>query len=217
MPFTNLWSKVIPAGPTQAKLIDDHIRQLRLDLEERLQVLFAASVVGDPDHPQPISFLRDPLVLTNAIIGKKLDKKMIIPFSSFVKEPLGKEIDYAPGGRLLGFTDSAPIFASIILPPGVTLKRVELMNDRVDAGSVTMNVRRRPFMTGGVHDNSTVIATVNNALNGIVISAPPDFAEVIADDQMYFIEIEAAGSAGNGFSLMGARLTYDTPSALMTL
>ena len=216
MPFTNLWSKVIPAGGTQAKLIDDHARQLRLDLEERFQILFEPSVVGDPDDPQPISFARDPLVLANAIIGKKLDKKLVIPFASFVKQTLGKEVIYDIY-KLYAFTDSAPLIASIILPPGVTLKRVEMFWDRVDAGSVTVNVRKRAFLAGQPQNDSQIIATKNNNVDGVRVDATPDFVEVISDAGLYYIEIEAAGTAGNSFHLYGARLTYDSPTSLNTI
>ena len=217
MPFTNIWSKVIPAGGVSAKLIDDHARQLRLDLEERLSMLFEPAVVGDPDFPQPISFARDPLVLANAIIGKKADKKLIIPYSDFVKNTLGKEFIFDQF-KLIAFTDSAPLICPIILPPGVTLKRIEFLNNRLDAGSVIFDLRKRIFVAGGAIDENTLVATVtNNGAVGLVISAPADFAEVILDNWFYWVVVDATGTAGNGFEIMGIRLTYDAPNALDTL
>src|SRR5690349_20727762 len=165
MAFTNAWSDVIPAGGTQAKLIDDHIRQLRLDLHERLNAVLTQDWTADP------------LVLLDIISGKKNDKKLTLPYSAFVKEPLGKEI-YYDADKLIVFTDSAPIKCPIVLPPGVTLKRVELMNDINDSGGVTMDIRKRPFAAGAPVDESTLIATVTNVGAGRVISAPADFAEV---------------------------------------
>ena len=41
MPFTNAWSDVIPAGSAAANTIDDQIRQLRLDIHERMDSLIS--------------------------------------------------------------------------------------------------------------------------------------------------------------------------------
>ena len=218
MPFTNVWSVVIPAGATtQAKLIDDHIRQLRLDLEERFNsTLYKPSEAGDPDDPQPNAFLRDPLVLKDGVSGKKKDKQLVIPYSAFIKNTLGKEFIFDQY-KLTAFTDTSPIYAPFILPPGVTLKRVEVMNDRHDAGSVVIRILKRTFAAGEAVDTNVEIATVANLAAGRVLSAPADFAEVIAAGTLYYIEIEATGTAGNSFYVMGVRLTYDSPTHQTTL
>ena len=54
MPFTNAWSDVIPAGSAAANTIDDQIRQLRLDIHERMD-----SLIDD--------WTADPLVPLNAV------------------------------------------------------------------------------------------------------------------------------------------------------
>lgn len=217
MAFTNLWSKVIPAGGVSAKLIDEHARQLRLDIEERMAAVFKASVIGDADHPQPIPFARDPLVIRDELTGKKLNKKLVIPYSAFIKNTLGKEFVFDQY-KLTAFTDTAPMFAPIILPPGVTFKKAELFNEKVNAGSVTMRILKRSFLSGQPTDDNQLIATINNALVGVVITPTvPDFAEVISDSYLYWIEIDAAGTAGNSFNIFGVRLTYDVPTFLETL
>src|SRR5688572_18597369 len=53
MAYTNTWAEDIPAGTEQAKTIDNHIRQARLDVGERL-----ASVFEDLDA--------DPMVLKSS-------------------------------------------------------------------------------------------------------------------------------------------------------
>lgn len=50
MAYTNEWSNIIPAGSANANLIDDHIRQLRLDVEERLSSFFS-DIDDDPLVP----------------------------------------------------------------------------------------------------------------------------------------------------------------------
>jgi hypothetical protein len=205
MPYTNIWSVVIPAGGVQAKLIDDHIRQLRLDLAERFEdVLFV-----DMDT--------DPIVLKDAVKGKKVDKKLIIGFAELAKNILGKEY-VIDAFKMTAFTDSAVIIYPIKLPPGVTLKRMEIMNDRVDSGSVIFELRKRDFGAGFPTNDSVLVATVtNNGVAGVVVSAPADFAEVIGDDQIYFITMEATGTAGHSYNIFGIRLTYDAPDSLSTI
>src|SRR5678816_4211661 len=133
MPYTNLWSNVIPAGGVQAKLIDDHIRQLRFDLEERLEDKIFTDMALDP------------LVLKDEFSGKKVSKQMVISFAEMSKSVLGKEhiIDQY---KMIAFTDSAPVVIPIHLPPGVTLTLFEVMNDRVDSGSVIFDLRKRAFV-----------------------------------------------------------------------
>jgi hypothetical protein len=205
MPYTNPWSVVIPAGGVQAKLIDDHIRQLRLDLGERfLDTLFTDMAL-------------DPLVLKDAVKGKKVDKKLIIPFSDFIKGSLGKEFLFDQY-KLTAFTDTVPLICPIQLPPGVTLKRIEFMNDRVDAGSVIFDLRKRDFGAGFPNNDNALVATVtNNGPVGVVVSAPADFAEVIDANHFYWVVVDATGTAGNSFQIMGIRLTYDAPDSLSTI
>lgn len=52
--YTNVWSNSIPAGSVAANLIDDHIRQLRLDVDERLASFFT-DIDVDPLVPKNAS------------------------------------------------------------------------------------------------------------------------------------------------------------------
>ena len=46
MAYTNTWSATIPLGSVNANLADDHIRQTRLDIQDRMQGPADNSVVG---------------------------------------------------------------------------------------------------------------------------------------------------------------------------
>jgi len=57
MAFTNVWSNVIPAGSDALSTADNQIRQLRLDIQERMD----GGLVAD--------WTADPLVLTRLVAG----------------------------------------------------------------------------------------------------------------------------------------------------
>jgi len=57
MAFTNVWSNVIPAGSDALSTADNQIRQLRLDIQERME----GGLVDD--------WTTDPLVLTRLVAG----------------------------------------------------------------------------------------------------------------------------------------------------
>lgn len=58
MAYTNVWSSTTPLGTIQANTLDDEIRKVRLDFEERLKDIFAMSsgqMVADPIQPQNLT------------------------------------------------------------------------------------------------------------------------------------------------------------------
>ena len=48
MAYTNVWTTVAPAGSAAANTLDDEIRKLRLDFEERLEEFLIADMTADP-------------------------------------------------------------------------------------------------------------------------------------------------------------------------
>lgn len=62
MGYTNAWSAVIPLGSQNANLADDHIRQARLDMQERMQGPDDDSATGIIGN-----FASDPIVVPRYI------------------------------------------------------------------------------------------------------------------------------------------------------
>lgn len=58
MAYTRVWDDTTPTGSEQAKTIDDLIRNLKVDIQERLNTIFNmtdANFVADPIQPQLIN------------------------------------------------------------------------------------------------------------------------------------------------------------------
>lgn len=203
MPYATPWDVNRPAGGTQAKLIDDEIRQLRHDLEERLEdTLF-------------VDMTADPLVLKDSITGKQDAITRIIGFPEFIASTQGKEIDYFREGYGIGFTDSGGLVASLtsVVPVGCVVTLVEWLVDKAGTDSLVCEFSRRPFVSGAFStSNFVVINTVNVAAAGWAIYPSAVLNIPIVADQIYYLAIEANGSAGISYRFGGVRVTFNRDS-----
>jgi len=207
MAHTNAWNTTDPPGSEQAKNIDDHIRKVRLDVGERL-----SDIVTD--------IMADPLVLKPQYSGAVDGKQIVIPFSSFNSSIIGKEVTYGHG-CLTAFSDSHVVLAPIILPPGTTIKKVELLCDAGDTAGLTWYLYSRNFGGGGSRPSSqsshTTLVTTSVSGVGVQISATSDLTFVVDAATMYYIAVDGLGPNGLSYDIFGARVTYNTPSAQKTI
>ena len=207
MPHTRAWSVTIPPGGTQAKQIDDEIRKLRVDIDERF-----ADVMVD--------VLADPVDLKPQFKGNVDGKVMVIPFAAFNSNTETKETFYE-NGRGFAFTDTGPVMAPVILSPGCIVTKVEVLVDKGDAASVEFDFFARSFAAGAGRPGSTT-AQVSlfhgaGAGAGVILIASGVLAVVIDDEQLYYIAIDGIGAAGNSYDFYGARVTYNTPDCRNTI
>lgn len=207
MPFSNAWSSVIPAGPTSAKLIDDHIRQLRLDIEERMEAALIVDWAGDP------------LVLKPELKGGQNGKQIVIHGSAFNFHGSGE----VRTNYVYAKVDTGPLVCPVILPKGsdagpLVIKLVEFMVHNVDCDSITCELRRRSFANGETADQNQIICSVTELAGVQKIAACPaiSIGITLGDIQMYYLVIEALGSATETFRVFGARITYDAPDSRAT-
>lgn len=208
MPFSDAWNDTDPPGSELAKNIDDHIRKLRLQIDERME----AMLVED--------WAADPLAYLDAVSGKKTGKQILIPFGAFLYGTTGstsKGVEMHTS-YVETYVDTGPMIAPVILPPGVTVTLVELMADKGDTTSVSWQFSYRLFSAGGSTDDENVIdAGTTFSTAGIQIKATGALTEVIAANTLYWIRVSATGSSGQAYDLFGARITYDTPAHLNTI
>lgn len=201
MAHTRAWDVTLPPGTTQAKQIDDEIRKLRVDVDER----FADFMVD---------VLADPVVLKPQYSGKVDGLRMVIPFSSFNSNTDLKETHYSAGfGQ--AFTDTGALVGSVILGAGCVVTKVEVLVDKGDAASVEFDFYARVFAAGagrpGSQTSQVSLAHVSGAGAGVIILDSGVLAVTILDTQMYYIGIDGIGPAGNSFDFYGARVTYNKP------
>jgi hypothetical protein len=195
MAYTNAWSNVIPAGTVMSDLIDDHIRQLRLDIAERMASL-VEDWTTDPVEPKAI--------WKGTVVGKKL----IIPASNIIMEHDAGMSIVDSGAGVQPSTGRAVL--PLLLPPGVTVTLVELLADRRGNAFITWHLYRKSFSGAAAVSQADVIHNVA----GDVISDTGVLAMVIDVDAYYYIDIEASGSAKD---LYAACVTYDTPDSRNTI
>jgi hypothetical protein len=207
MAHTRAWDVTLPPGSTQAKQIDDEIRKLRVDIDERFADVF-------------VDVLADPVDMKPQFKGNVDGKVLVIPFTDFNSNTDLKETHYNNGfGQ--AFTDTGPLMAGVKLSPGCIVTKVEVLVDKGDAASVEFDFFARVFAAGSGRPGSQT-AQVSlfhgaGAGAGVAIITSGVLAVTILDSQMYYIAIDGIGGAGNSFDFYGARVTYNTPDCRNTV
>lgn len=197
MTYTNPWDVTTPAGTEQAKKIDDHFRRLRLDLQERLLVLFT-------------NMTADPVVVKDEIKGKKVGKKLFIPYSSFVNEA---SIAYDAGGYVLISADAQPVRASVMLPVGVIVKKIRWLVDSADTGQITLKFRTNAFAEGA---SPTTDNSQTKAVSGPEIKDSGTITFAIDGTRYCWLEADKI-SGTNTWKIYAVEITYDTDDSRSTM
>jgi len=200
MGYSRAWSNVTPLGSAPANTIDDEIRNLRQDVQERMDTILGAG-----------KWATDPVATLTAL-------KKFVPYSSGKLDTQNLVAGiYTPDA--MNFTivatgnGNAKYFMPIELFPGYTLINVKcyVYISGPAGGSVLMKLSK--------HDITTAITSVNivttgafNINNSINIVDSGAIAEVIADAYGYYAEIDATyTTAGTGIQIKGLELTYNRP------
>lgn len=196
MAYTNTWNTTSPAGSVAAKLIDDHIRQLRLDLQERMLAL----VVNMTD---------DPVIVLDAVRGVKTGKKLIISASEFYCEP-ETEVTYA--GLYADVNSAAGVLrAPFSLPSGVSIKKIRWLLDNNDTAVLTVTLKSSPFSVAAA---VTTANTQTKATTGLEIKDSGAISIAVNGTDYYWLEADK--SSGASFRLYAVEITYDTPDSRST-
>ena len=195
MPYTNAWSNVIPAGTILARQLDDHIRQVRLDVAERM-----ADLVED--------WTADPVVPKEIWKGAVTGKKLIVP-AAFGMIDTNAALDVIENGA--GIQNSASQFViPLPLPLGVTVTLVELLADRRSNASITWDLYVKSFSGAAAVSQASVLHNIA----GDVISATGVLALVTDADSWMYVLVNTSGAAKD---IYAARVTYNTPDARNTI
>lgn len=210
MAHTRAWVVTSPAGTVQAKQIDDEIRKLRVDIDERM-----ADIAVD--------FTADPVVLKAQYLGNVVGKQLVIPYSAFTSSrgPFGTKEVMVYAGYLNAFTDSPLLLAPVILPPGATVTKIEVMIDKGDAASIAWDFYSRSFAAGEARPGSqaAMVSLIHKTEAGanVLVSDSGVVALPIDAAHLYYIAVDGVGAAGNSFDLYGARVTYDVDDCRVTI
>jgi hypothetical protein len=203
MAFTNPWSNIIPAGSDPANTADDEIRQLRLDIDERMDQIV-------PD------WSADPLFVLTGI-------RKTIFWTDGIQDPGASDSSLTEGygGLSLavpGALTPAALLDSMIwriripLPVGATLQLVDARVFRNQAASaISFGVNRitetpsRTPIAGAASASTAGWQTLNDSA----------IAEVLAQDELFEFQISmTADTTTDSVRFWLFHYEYDIPAAL---
>jgi hypothetical protein len=200
MAKTHPWVTTVPSGSEQASTADDHFRRLRLEIEERMN-----DIVED--------WSADPVVLspTGGLVGKVVN----IHSSAFVCEPSEEAtVEYGDTGvtvsNLVG-----PIRAGLVLPLGVTVRRMRWLITNGDTAAIAMKLGSVDFAVGAASGTIASMTTTDSGSQIVDSFTVAPFSYTVDSGVILYLSADKGGGAE--FIIHGVSLTYDTPDARNTL
>jgi hypothetical protein len=202
MAFTNPWSNIIPAGSDPANTADDEIRQLRLDIDERMD-----TIVGD--------WSADPIVNLTTI-------RKTAHWSDGNFDPLGVST-LTEGYEVFGVQlhpvtqgQTAVWRMNMGLPVGATLQKVDF---RVFRGNVFTVMNIQVAEADDTIPSEFVLSTavVGTATGWVTPSLGPALGFVVAQDKPLLAKVDmlfGVGSSAVDIGLFQVHYEYDIPNAL---
>ena len=118
MAYTNVWTTTAPLGSIQANTLDDEIRKLRLDMQERLMTLFgmsAGNMAADPIAPQNIT-IADLLTAARGSFSGNVTVSGVLTVGTLSLTSTVGVAQYTRLGANLGFSTSQSLGLSFALP-----------------------------------------------------------------------------------------------------
>ncbi len=202
MAFTNPWSNIIPAGSDPANTADDEIRQLRFDIDERMDTivpdwsadpLFSLTGIRKTVHWSDGNF--DPLGVSTLTEGY---------------EVLGVQLHPLTQGQIAVWR------MNMRLPVGAILQKVDF---RVLRSNLFATVNVRVVEADDAIPSEFVLATaaVIPTTGWVVETLGPALGFVVAQDKPLLAKVEllfGVGSAATDAGLFQVHYEYDLPSAL---
>jgi hypothetical protein len=198
MPYSSVWNVTDPAGSVAAKNIDDHIRKLRLQLQERFEDALVVSAAADP------------WVLKPTVSGTQVDLYRLIPFAAFLNNLEAKENNISIGGQMDGFSGAGPWIAPVDIPPGCVITLVEYLVDKHDTSGVTCELKSRVF--GNAPAAAVSHSNILCADLGAKVYPSAALNLTIDAGRYYFLCLQGGGVGGNSFNIFGARIKFNRPS-----
>lgn len=206
--YTNVWTNAAPLGGIAANLLDDEIRKLRLDVEERMTALVTGFTTGGATDP--VVALPE---LKGNVIGKLLHLHHSAWQSHSTTAPSRSALYVAPSGN----TGTYGFWAPLILPVGCVLQNITGTFDRQGV-TVAFSVGYVDVVTGLL---TTLATRSENVVAGIFQKAvsAADLAHTIVTGRFYVIEVDLdVISVGAHFArFYGAYVKYDVPDCRNTV
>ncbi len=192
MAYTNTWDETAPLGTAAANTIDDIIRQLKVDIRERMNSILDATGQWDDD----------PIVLNRPL---RTGVEMILAPYSIVGER--DDSDDQMEDQYYESDNSATNNARMTIPVEVGMKitKVEVLIDKNGETDVDLSVIKTTFAGS---PSSTTVGTVNHSAAGIaIVTVVTGATETVDGDSYYWLKF--VGNDAGRYRIYGARITYD--------
>lgn len=202
MAFSNPWSNIIPAGSDPANTADDEIRQLRLDIDERMD-----QIVG--------AWSADPIVNLTTI-------RKTVHWADGTFDPLG--VDTLTEGYEVFGVQLHPVTQgqtmvwrmNMRLPVGATLQKVDFRVNRSNLFTI-MNLQVAEADDAVPSEFVLSTANVPTATGWVTQSLGPALGFVVAQDKPLLAKVDmnyGIGSVKTDIGLFQVHYEYDIPNAL---
>src|SRR6266498_1975426 len=195
MAFTRGWNNATPPGTRAAKQIDDAIRELKVDLSERLLAKLFSALPNDTVEAN--------LVVRPEILGNVTARKLVFGPQGF--QSLNDEDDTVVTEESFRSDNEAGKHACMALkiPTGVTITLFEATLSAV-AGSVQCELYKVNLTTGA----KTSISTVTRSGTSPGIASSAALSEAVDGSAHYGVRLIAPGQF---ISCYGIRITVTVP------
>lgn len=191
MAYTNAWNETQPLGSAAANTIDDIIRQLKVDIRERMNTVLNSDGLWDAD---PIK------------LKGQTGRVLMLSGASFVPTSTASftssTFDLANDGSI---STDAPVICCIPIRSEWRITGVDLIVNRNASPSLTCSLVTRSFSTTST---PSTIATQSVVSAGKVLVALYSGSTIIGISDTLNIKVSPPSGPLVNFLVYGARITY---------
>jgi len=204
MAYTRVWVNNTPPGAQAANTADDEIRNLRVDVEERMGTLVTGWLTGGAT---------DPIVVKPEILGNVTGKKLTLHWSEFVKQwDLSSTNAGAFDDKFVQGPVNTVYVCPIPIPVGDSITSATCMVGWA-GGTIIFSLHRGSY---SAVPTDSLVGSVNIVSGGDQVS--PNISglpHTVLADNAYYLSLSTGANAGN--KLYGAQIIYNTPDCRNTI
>ena len=198
MPYTRAWSNTIPAGTRAAGEIDDAIRELRVDIQQRMD----EALVDD--------WFDDPVVAKSGVGGTVTNRVLVIP--PHILMSVGGLTSVEANASISGsVVVSDQAFGGFAIPAGYVVKLFEVGYNGLTVSTLTISLRAVD-LAGGVVSTLWSGSVLVDATNRVAVSSSINYT--VPNNVYMQVHTDATDVFGGSFNyhIHGFRITIDKPN-----
>lgn len=190
MPYTRTpWSNLIPAGSRRAGDVDDAIRELRVDIAERMAALV-------------VDWTTDPVVPLSGLSGAVTGAQLV--FGPQILKGRDDQDDNVTIEYVQNDEENKSMYGQIVMPVGTVITLFEAWVDKNTAPSATVQLFSIVLATGV---STAVSAALSRSAVGIGVVTSAVLNKTIINTE--FLMVRFLGTSPDGARCHGFRITYN--------